>query len=56
MADGINPIYGEGMVHLKTKKNIVEIKGRFFNIKFNITKLTKKGIILRILQLKAAKL
>ena len=56
MVDRINPIYREGIVYLEIKKDIVEIKGRLFNMKFNITKLFKEGIILEILQLKAAKL
>ena len=49
MADRTNPIYRGGIVHLKTEKDIVEIKGRLFNIKFNIIKLIKEGIILGIL-------
>ena len=49
MADGTNLIYGDGKVYLETKKVIVKIKGRFFNIKFNIIKLSKEGIILRML-------
>ena len=48
MADGIRPIYGGGITHLKTQKAIMKIKGRLFNIKFNITKLSKEGIILGI--------
>ena len=49
MADGIRPIYRGGIIYLKTQKVIVKIKGLLFNIKFNITKLTKEGIILGIL-------
>jgi len=49
IADRIRPIYGGGITHLKTRKAIVKIKGRLFNIKFNITKLSKEGIILGIL-------
>ena len=56
MADGIKPIYRGGIVYLKTQKIIIKIKGRLFNIKFNITKLSKEGIILGILWLKAAEL
>ena len=49
MADRIRPIYGGGIIYFKTQKVIIEIKGRLFNIKFNITKLSKEGIILGIL-------
>ena len=49
MADRIRPIYRGGIIYLKTQKVIVKIKGWFFNIKFNITKLSKEGIIFGIL-------
>ena len=56
MVDRTNPKYGGGMAHLETKKEIVRIEGRFFNMKFNITKLSKESIILGMPWLKAAKL
>ena len=56
MANRTNPVYGDRKAYLKTKKIIVKIKGQLFNIKFNITKLSKEGIILGIPWLKAAKL
>ena len=56
MADRTNLVYRDKKAHLETKKVTVKIKGRLFNIKFNITKLFKKGIILGIPWLKVAKL
>jgi len=55
IADRIRPVYRGGIIYLKTQKTIIKIKGRLFNIKFNITKLSKEGIILGILWLKVAK-
>ena len=49
MADRTNLVYGDGKVYLKTKKVTVKIEGRLFNMKFNITKLSKEGIILGML-------
>ena len=56
MADGTSLVYGDRKAYLETKKVTVKVKGRLFNIKFNITKLSKEGIILGIPWLKAAKL
>ena len=56
MADRTNPTYGEGMVYLETQKIIVKIEGRFFNMKFNIIRLSKEGIILGMPWFKVAKL
>ena len=49
MVDRINLVYKDRIVYLETQKAIVKIKERLFNIKFNITKLSKEGIILGIL-------
>ena len=56
MADRTSLVYGDRKAYLETKKIIVKIKGRLFNIKFNITKLSKEGIILGMPWLKVAKL
>ena len=55
MADGTKLVYRDRIAYLETKKAIVKIAGRLFDIKFNITKLSKEGIILGMPQLKAAK-
>ena len=47
--DKTNPTYREGKAYLETRKQIIRVKNRFFNIKFIITRLSKKGIILEIL-------
>ena len=49
MADRIELEYRGGRAYLKIKKVIVKIKGRLFSIRFNIIKLSNKGIILKIL-------
>ena len=56
MADRTNPAYGDRKAYLKTKKATVKIKGQLFNMRFNITKLSKEGIILGMPWLKAAEL
>ena len=56
MADGAKLIYGDRIVYLETEKVVIGIKGHLFNIRFNITKLLKEGIILGMPWLKAAKL
>ena len=56
MADRTNPTYGGGIAYLETQKATVKIEGRLFNMKFNITKLSKEGIILGMPWFKAAKL
>ena len=48
MVDRTNLTYRDGWTYLKTQKVTVKIEGRFFNIKFNITKLSKEGIVLEI--------
>ena len=46
IADGTSLIYGDRIVYLEIEKAVVGIEGYLFNIRFNITKLLKEGIIL----------